>query len=149
MSLHIQVSIKCKGPTIFIPGSYIIFHGWNIIINCPNSFCIFKFIFTRLAKWMLIFAILGLPIVVWLKWIQLGIMRLQVRSLASLSWLRIQRCRELWCRLQTQLGSHVAVAVAKASSYSSDSTPSLETSICHGCTALKQQKPEKKKNAVL
>ena len=27
-------------------------------------------------------------------------MRLPVQSLASLSWLRIQRCRELWCRLQ-------------------------------------------------
>ena len=27
-------------------------------------------------------------------------------------WLRIWRCRELWCRLQTQLGSGIAVAVA-------------------------------------
>ena len=32
------------------------------------------------------------------KQIQLGTMRLQVRSLASLSGLRIQRCCELWCR---------------------------------------------------
>ena len=39
-------------------------------------------------------------------------MRMQVQSLASLSGLRIQRCRELWCSLQTQLGSHVAVALA-------------------------------------
>ena len=31
------------------------------------------------------------------------------------------------------LGSGVAVAVAVAGSYSSDSTPSLGTSICHGC----------------
>ena len=29
-----------------------------------------------------------------------------------LSGLRIQCCRELWCRLQTQLGSGMAVAVA-------------------------------------
>ena len=29
-----------------------------------------------------------------------------------LSGLTIRRCRELWCRLQTQLGSHVAVALA-------------------------------------
>ena len=36
----------------------------------------------------------------------------------------IQRCRELWCRSQMLLGSRVAVAV-----YSSDLTPSLETSI--------------------
>ena len=28
-----------------------------------------------------------------------------VRSLASLSGLRIQHCRELWCRSQTRLGS--------------------------------------------
>ena len=29
-------------------------------------------------------------------------------------WLRIQRCRELWYRLQTWLRSHVAVAMAVA-----------------------------------
>ena len=43
--------------------------------------------------------------------IRLGSMRLWVRSLASLSGLRIRRCHELWCRLQKQLGSRVAVAV--------------------------------------
>ena len=37
--------------------------------------------------------------------------RLWVRSLASLSGLRIWCCRGLWCRLQTWLGSCVAVAV--------------------------------------
>ena len=31
------------------------------------------------------------------KQIQLGTMKLQVRSLASLSGLRIRPCRELWC----------------------------------------------------
>ena len=44
--------------------------------------------------------------------IQLGTMRLQVRSLASLSGLRIQHCCELWCRLQMRLGSGVAEAPA-------------------------------------
>ena len=44
------------------------------------------------------------------KRIQLGTMRLWVRSLASLSGLRIQICHELWCRSQAQLGSGVAVA---------------------------------------
>jgi len=34
------------------------------------------------------------------KRIQLGTMRLQVRSLASLSGLRIWRCHELWCSSQ-------------------------------------------------
>ena len=56
-------------------------------------------------------------------------MRTQVRSLALLGGLRIWYCRELWCRWQTRLGSHVAVAVVQASGYSSDLTPSLETSI--------------------
>ena len=37
---------------------------------------------------------------------------LGVRSLTLLSGLRIQRCHELWCRPQMQLGSGVAVAVA-------------------------------------
>ena len=40
------------------------------------------------------------------------IMGMQVQSLALLSELRIQHCRELWYRSQTQLGSGVAVAVA-------------------------------------
>ena len=53
----------------------------------------------------------GVPgVAQWLT-IQRGTMSLQVWSLALLSGLRIQRYRELWCRLQTRLGSHVAVAV--------------------------------------
>ena len=47
------------------------------------------------------------------KRIQLGTMRLQVQSLASLNGLRIWHCRELWCRSQTRLGSGVAVAVVR------------------------------------
>ena len=42
---------------------------------------------------------------------QLVSMRTQVRSLASLSGLRIQRCCELWCRLKMWLGSGLALAV--------------------------------------
>ena len=41
-------------------------------------------------------------------------MRLQVRPLASLTELRIWRCHKLWCRSQTQIGSGIAVAMAKA-----------------------------------
>ena len=37
-------------------------------------------------------------------------MRMQVRSLASLSGLRIWGCRDLWARLQRRLRSCVAVA---------------------------------------
>ena len=44
------------------------------------------------------------------KRIQLVTMGLQVRSLASLSGLRIRCYRELWCKSQTQLRSHVAAA---------------------------------------
>ena len=51
--------------------------------------------------------------------------RIQVRSLASLSGLRIQHCRELWCRLHMRPESQVVVAVVQASGYSSDWTPSL------------------------
>ena len=42
----------------------------------------------------------------------------------------VKHCCELWCRLQTWLRSRVAVALA--GSYSSDSTPSLGTSLCRG-----------------
>ena len=54
--------------------------------------------------------------------------------LASLNGLKIWRCYELWCRLQTRLGSCVAVAVVQASSYSSDSTPSMGISHVVGMT---------------
>ena len=64
--------------------------------------------------------------------IWLGTMRLRVRSLPLPSGLTIRCCRELWCRSQTRLGSHVAVALAQAGSYRSDLTPSLETSISRG-----------------
>ena len=55
---------------------------------------------------------LGVPFAAEHKRIQLGTMRLRVRSLPLLSGLTIRRCRELWCRLQTRLGSRVAVALA-------------------------------------
>jgi len=46
----------------------------------------------------------------WIR-IRLGNMRLQVRSLALLSGVRIQCCSELGCRPKMRLGSGVAVAV--------------------------------------
>ena len=45
-----------------------------------------------------------------------------------------------------QLGSHVTVAVVEASSCSSNSTPSLETSICLGCGPKKKEGKKKKKS---
>ena len=53
----------------------------------------------------------GVPNVAQWKRIWLAPMRMQVQSLALLSGLRIQHCRKLWYRLQTRLGSGVAVAV--------------------------------------
>ena len=71
-------------------------------------------------------------------------MRTWVRSLALFSGLRIQSCRKVWHRSQTQHGPITAVAVVQASSYSSDSTPSLETSYA-ALIALKKKKKKKKK----
>ena len=64
--------------------------------------------------------------------------RIRVVFMVPLHGLRILHCRELWCRLQMQLGSHVAVAVVEASSYSSNSTPSLGTATCRPCIPKKK-----------
>ena len=56
--------------------------------------------------------ILGISFVAQWKQTQLVSMRRQFQSHASLSGLRIWHCCKLWCRLQTPLGSRVAVAVA-------------------------------------
>ena len=57
-------------------------------------------------------------------------MRMQLRSLALLSGLRIQRCHELQCRSKMWLGSGIVVAMVQAGTCSSDSTPLPGTSIC-------------------
>ena len=84
---------------------------------------------------------MGVPVVVQRKRIRLGTMRWWVQSLASL---RVQHCHELWCKLQTQLGSGIAVAVAWAASNSSHWTPSLGISICHEYSPKKAKKKEKR-----
>ena len=75
----------------------------------------------------------GVPLVAQWKRIRLGTMKLRVRSLASLSGLRIWHCRELWCRSQMRLRSCVAVAVVSLIS-------SPGTSICRGCSPRKDKK---------
>ena len=67
------------------------------------------------------------------KRIQLGTVRLWVRSLALLSELRIQHCRELWCSPQTWLGFGIVVAEVWAGGFSSNSPSSLGTSTCLRC----------------
>ena len=75
-------------------------------------------------------------------------MRLWVWALALLSGWRIWRCLELWCRSQTWLRFHIAVAVAWAGGWSSDWTPSLVTSICHRCGPRKDKKKKKEEEEV-
>ena len=71
-------------------------------------------------------------------------MSTRVQSLALLHGLRIRHCYELQYRSQTQLRSGVSVAVVQAGSYSSDLTPSLETSICCRCGQNTDKKKKKK-----
>ena len=71
-------------------------------------------------------------------------MKMQVQSLALLSRLRIQLCCKLWHSSQRQLGSDVAVAVVQACSCSSNSGPSLGTSICHRYSPKKKIKIKRK-----
>ena len=75
----------------------------------------------------------GVPTVDQQKHVPLVTMRIRVQYLASLSGLRIQHCYELWCRSQMLLGSGVDVAVAQASSCSSNLTPNLGASIYCKC----------------
>ena len=82
---------------------------------------------------------IGVPVVTQQKRIRLVSTRMRIPSLTSLSGLRIWHCCGLWCMLQTWLGSCVAVAVVWAGSCSSDSTPSLGTSICRGCGPKKKK----------
>ena len=85
----------------------------------------------------------GVPVVAQWKRIWLVSMRTRVRSLASLSGLRIRHGRELWCGSQTQFRSCVAVAVALASSCISDLTLAWELPYAE-CLALKRQKRKRK-----
>ena len=87
--------------------------------------------------------VLGVPIVVQWKQIQPGTMRMWVQSLASLSGSGIWCCLELWCSLQMQLGSRMAVAVAQTRGCSSNLTPSLGISINHRCVPKKKKKKKK------
>ena len=67
-------------------------------------------------------------------------LRMQACSLASLSKSRIRHCHKLQHRSQMWLRSGVAVAVAEASSCSSDSTPSLAMSYATGATLKRKEK---------
>lgn len=68
-----------------------------------------------------------------------------VQSLTSFTGLRIQRCWELCCRLQTWLGSSIAVAVVYNGSCSSDLTLSQGTSTCLGYGPKKKKERERER----
>ena len=79
------------------------------------------------------------------KRIRLITMRMQVRSLALLSGLRIQHCCELWCRLQMCLGSCVALAVARLAAVTPIRPLVWEPPYAAG-VALEKAKRQKTKN---
>ena len=58
-------------------------------------------------------------------------------------WVKDPACGELQCRLQTRLRSSTAVAVVQADSYSSDSNPSMGTSMCCRYSPKKHPPPKK------
>ena len=64
--------------------------------------------------------------------------RMWVWSLDSLSGLTIHCCCELWCRSHMWPGSGVTVVLA--GNCSSDSTPSLGTSMCCKCSSKKKKR---------
>ena len=59
-------------------------------------------------------------------------------------WVKIWHCCDLWCSSQMLLGSRIAVAMVQAGSYSSNWTPSLETSLCHTYTPKKRSNKQTK-----
>ena len=84
------------------------------------------------------------PLMAQWKQIWLISMRVQqVQSLASLSGLRIRSCREVG------IGHRQGLDLAVAGSYSSDSTPSLGTSVCCRCGPKKQKGRKEGRNFLL
>ena len=115
----------------------------NIILY----YIIMYYLSSKIIKWIskkiMLIIFQGVPVMAQQKRIWLVSIKMWVRILCCrilLSGLSILCCHELWCRLQTQLGSHIAVAVGEAGSCSSDSTTSLGTSIWSRCSPKKKKK---------
>ena len=94
----------------------VFFHHWHIFchlisFNFVSELIIYSFFHLRFVSSALQLFCIGVPIVALWKQIWLVTMSTQVRSLASLSGLRIQCCHELWYRLQMQLRSGIAMTV--------------------------------------
>ena len=80
---------------------------WSSQVYSRVEEAVFSFLIRKQANKQAKHQLQGVPFLAQQKQMWLGNMRLQVRSLASL-----RGCCELWCGLQTQLGSLVAVALA-------------------------------------
>ena len=110
--LHIYICIHVHTHTHTYSFSYIIFHdvlfqetGYNFLCCTvePHCLSILNVIESTNFKLLILFYEMtpktnkkGIPIVAQRKQIRLGTMRFGVRSLASLSGLRIRGCCELW-----------------------------------------------------
>ena len=86
-----------------------------LLLDC----CSYVWMMHQTGNWnktynsLIIFIQFGIPVVPQQKWTWLASMRMGIWSLASFSGLRIWRCRELWCTLQTWVRSGFVVAVGQ------------------------------------
>ena len=93
---------------------YILLHCYSFVVLQLNSVDYLEQILFENLKYFMNFAFEKLwEFPSWPRRTQLESMRLQIQSLASLSGLRMCCCCELWCSLQMQLGSCVAMAVGR------------------------------------
>ena len=100
-----------------------------------------------LFSFMWLEAFLGVPVMAQWKWIWLVSRRTQVPSRPLLRGLRVWRGHELWCGSQMWLAPGLPPFVLCFGRYTSDSTPSLGTSLFH-CFVCKRKKNEKKNNGI-
>jgi len=89
----------------------------------------------------------GVPVMAQQKRIWLVSVRMQVWFLALFNGSRIQCCHELWCRLQTQLESGIAVAVVYAAAAAAIILLWFDffNDICLWCNPKKKKKQKTKK----
>ena len=87
---------------------------WNFLqsVSYPSQKTLYPWTLLMKLYYTVIGNLFGSSLVAQQKLIWLASFRMQVRSLAPLSGLRIRLCCELWCRSQMGLRSSVGVAMA-------------------------------------